>query len=83
MPMRAHYSNNHRGYCVEYDMEQGENQSLKGLVFPVQYSDRRIDLTDFFREQVRALLEERDRCLEMGKEVVAIDDPHPNLSFNC
>lgn len=44
MPMWAHYSNNHKGYCIEYDVE--ENDALKGFVLPIQYTDDRLDITE-------------------------------------
>ena len=74
MPMWAHYANNHRGYCVEYNMEQAENRGLAGLMFPVQYSDRRVDLTDFYKSQIQALVEKRDRVLDEGGGMVVVED---------
>ena len=34
MPMWAHYANNHKGFCVSYDMKS--NIRLSGNTFPVQ-----------------------------------------------
>lgn len=45
MPMWAHYAGNHEGYCVEYCLD-GENANLTRDVFPVQYTDTRIDITE-------------------------------------
>ena len=35
MPMWAHYSNNHRGFCVAYDMKDDANIALSGCTFPI------------------------------------------------
>ncbi len=74
MPMWAHYANNHQGFCVEYDMENQVNASFKSLLFPVQYSKKRIDLTSFLlkksqEEITRALLGFND-----NQQVVRIND---------
>lgn len=37
MPMWAYYSNNHQGYCVEYDIPQ----DIKKFTFPVIYTSER------------------------------------------
>ncbi|MBI6874647.1 DUF2971 domain-containing protein [Clostridium aciditolerans] len=45
MPMWAHYSNNHQGYCVMYNTKLRENINLLSNLFPVQYIEQRIDIT--------------------------------------
>lgn len=52
MPMWAHYSNNHKGFCVEYDKNSEQNELLQSLVHPVQYSEFRSDISDLMDEQV-------------------------------
>ncbi len=49
MPMWAHYSNNHNGYCSEYDLSDVCNKTLKSLVMPVEYIKKRVDVTNIFR----------------------------------
>ncbi len=53
MPMWAHYTNNHKGFCVEYDKTLDQNKLLRGLVYPVQYSEFRSDISDLMDEQIR------------------------------
>ena len=43
IPMWAHYADNHKGYCVEYDIS--ENQSTIDDLFPVIYRDEIFDST--------------------------------------
>lgn len=74
MPMWAHYANNHQGFCVEYDTANQNNALFKGFLFPVQYSEKRVDLTSFllnktYEEVTRALLGFND-----GKQEVRITD---------
>lgn len=58
MPMWAHYSNNHQGFCVAYDMKNPENTALAGCAFPVQYTDERLDITSFMKEYVSMVASE-------------------------
>lgn len=44
MPMWAHYTNNHRGYCVEY--REDNNFKLYSMLLPVEYIKKKIDLTE-------------------------------------
>lgn len=37
MPMWAHYSNNHRGFCVSYNMGDLRNMQLSACTLPIQY----------------------------------------------
>lgn len=53
MPMWAHYSNNHKGFCVEYDKTLEQNELLRSLVYPIQYSETRSDISDLMDEQIR------------------------------
>ena len=52
MPMWAHYSNNHKGFCVEYEKTLKPNKLLRGLVYPVQYSETRSDISDLMDEHI-------------------------------
>lgn len=74
MPMWAHYANNHQGFCVEYDMTNQNNALFKSFLFPVQYSEKRIDLTSFLLNKT---CEEVERALlgfNAGKQEVRIND---------
>lgn len=55
MPMWAHYGSNHYGFCVEYDTNK--NIQLGGCLFPVQYTDERVDITNIMDEVVKKLIE--------------------------
>lgn len=49
MPMWAHYSDNHKGFCIEYDVSQFSFATRSNL-YPVIYSEKACDLTDYFTE---------------------------------
>ena len=55
MPMWAHYSNNHKGYCVAYDMNDDRNIKFKSCVFPVQYTSERLDITSYMKIYVEMI----------------------------
>jgi len=61
MPMWAHYSNNHSGYCLSYDMQDTVNIELSSSTFPVQYTDTRIDVTELMTKQAEMLCEAIDK----------------------
>ena len=44
-PLWAHYADNHRGICIEYDLKNCGNNFLKTLCFPVNYVEKN-DSTD-------------------------------------
>lgn len=47
--MWSKYSENHSSFCVEYDMSSIRAESdISRLLFPVTYSDSRLDLTEYF-----------------------------------
>lgn len=74
MPMWAHYSNNHKGFCVSYDMKNPNNSQLSGCIFPIQYSDQRIDITSLMEQQVKMILCEKEKQMNVGKKEILIDD---------
>jgi hypothetical protein len=48
MLMWTHYSENHKGFCIKYDLSTSSEKDLNlRFLYPVYYSD---DLTDFTRE---------------------------------
>lgn len=72
MPMWAHYSNNHRGFCVSYDTEA--NIDLKSNTFPVQYTDERLDVTSLMRKKAIYACGEIDRQSALGRKTILLDD---------
>ncbi|MCR3922649.1 MAG: DUF2971 domain-containing protein [Firmicutes bacterium] len=74
MPMWAHYSNNHQGFCVLYDMKNKNNTKLSGCMFPIQYSTTRIDITSIMDEQVQMVLSEKQKQMAAGRKEIIIDD---------
>lgn len=68
MPMWAHYSNNHKGFCVSYDMKNKNNTQLSGCMFPIQYSAKRIDITSIMDSQIRMMLSEKEKQMAAGKK---------------
>lgn len=64
MPMWAHYSNNHSGYCVSYDMN--DNILLSGCTFPVQYTNKRLDISSFMLEQAEQISKKIDYNIQHG-----------------
>ena len=72
MPMWAHYSNNHSGFCVSYDMN--ENISLRANTFPVQYVEERLDITSFIRKQAETICEKVDYNIAHGIKETLLDD---------
>ena len=84
MPMWAHYSNNHSGFCVSYDMNV--NSQLKGCTFLVQYISERLDITSLVRKQAEQMCNTIDKNIAIGQKQTVIDDLTmilvPQLLFN-
>lgn len=74
MPMWAHYSNNHEGYCVSYCMNHAENSELKCCMLPIQYIDRRIDITDIMVSYIKKLLDEKKKQSIGNNKEILIND---------
>lgn len=74
MPMWAHYSNNHRGYCVAYDMKAPENLALSSSTFPIQYTDQRLDITSYMKKYAEMVSEEADRRISQGSVEILLKD---------
>jgi hypothetical protein len=50
--MWSHYSNNHAGFCIEYDLSAlGHNDLRRRLCFPVFYRRKLTDATRYFGKQ--------------------------------
>ena len=65
---RAHYSNNHSGFCVSYDMKL--NPTLSSCTFPIQYISERLDVTAFMQEQAQKMCDEIDKQISEGKKEI-------------
>lgn len=72
MPMWAHYANNHGGYCVSYDMKS--NVRLSGCTFPIQYTNKRIDITSLMDSQVKSMIQEIEKQSQDAKKNIEITD---------
>lgn len=42
LPMWAYYTNNYKGYCIEYELKNKEK--IKGNISEVNYSDERVEI---------------------------------------
>ncbi len=72
MPMWAHYSNNHTGFCVSYDMKN--NSQLSSCTFPVQYSDERLDITSLMYSFAQKTCKTIDNNIESGTKKTVVND---------
>lgn len=53
MPMWGNYANNHKGFCLSYDMKDSYNIDLKSSLFPVEYTELRCDITDILKDGLK------------------------------
>ena len=74
MTMWAHYSNNHQGFCVSYDMKNPDNQVMRSCTFPIQYTDQRLDITSFMKKYAKMIEAEVDKQISQGKRQIYISD---------
>lgn len=74
MPMWAHYSNNHRGFCVEYDTKDKKNAVIKSCCFPVQYTDKRIDISNIMEEFVEEVLKLKEQAKRKNIREIKINN---------
>lgn len=72
MPMWAHYSNNHTGFCVSYDMNS--NSKLSSCTFPVQYTNERLDITSMMCDIAQKISDAVDRNIEAGIKKIVLND---------
>ena len=70
MPMWAHYSNNHQGFCVSYDMTNPDNLVLSANTFPIQYTHQRLDITSFMKQYTSMLSDEFAKHISQGKKLL-------------
>lgn len=74
MPMWGNYANNHQGYCVSYDMRDERNMFLYSCTFPVQYVEKKINITVLMNEFVGKLISKRNYSEEVGEKRIVITD---------
>ena len=72
MPMWAHYANNHKGFCVAYDVK--DSLDLKSCLFPVQYTDQRLDISSEMVKQALKISESIDETEQSGNLVTMLKD---------
>lgn len=72
MPMWAHYGSNHCGFCVEYDTNN--NLQLKGCLFPVQYTEKRIDITNIMDKVTKELIASIEKNIKNNVKEIKIDN---------
>lgn len=72
MPMWAHYGNNHTGFCASYDMKN--NSELSMSTFPVQYTDKRLDISCIMDNYIQKLYEAVEQDIDMDFESVFRND---------
>lgn len=69
--MWAHYANNHQGYCVEYDLKK--NFELCSMVLPVEYVNKKLDLTEMIKGRLILVRQNNDvKLLENAMEFCSI-----------
>ena len=73
MPMWAHYSNNHRGYCVSY--KKSNNNMLREFAFPTQYINARIDVTDYLVSMAEEAVFEIEKQGMLGEKEIVLSEP--------
>lgn len=74
LPMWAHYSNNHEGYCVSYLTDFQSNPELSPSLFPVQYLEGRVDVTRYFQGVLRNIEENYERAVREKQNEILIDN---------
>lgn len=74
MPMWAHYANNHKGFCIAYNMNEADNIQLRSCTLPIQYTDKRVDITDIMVKTVDYILKKKKRQMSQGSKRILIDD---------
>lgn len=74
MPMWAHYSNNHSGYCVMYDTTHKDNFELSSILLPVQYTDSKVNITDIIEEMVIEATEKIEKSKLKGEKKILLDN---------
>lgn len=74
LPMWAHYANNHEGFCVAYDMLDPENCELSANTFPMQYTDKRLDITSYMKKYANMIANRIDKQIMEGSRSILLND---------
>lgn len=74
MPMWAHYTNNHKGFCVAYNLKDYENTKLAGNMMRVQYVEERLDVTEIMKDIVSKMINRIEESIMTGNKQVIIND---------
>lgn len=72
--MWAHYANNHEGFCVAYDMLDPENCELSANTFPMQYTDKRLDITSYMKKYANMIANRIDKQIMEGSRSILLND---------
>jgi len=72
LPMWAHYANNHKGFCIAYNMKK--NTVLAGCTFPVQYTEERLDISSFIDDYMGMVVDKIEEQQNQGRKQIMIDD---------
>lgn len=72
MPMWAHYANNHKGFCISYNVKG--NLDLQSSIFPIQYTDERLDVTSLIRKHAKLISDKIDENEINGEKITVYDD---------
>lgn len=72
MPMWAHYANNHKGFCVSYNVK--DNLVLNSNLFPIQYTDQRLDISSEMKKQALKISKSVDETDQRGDLVTMLED---------
>lgn len=72
MPMWAHYSNNHAGFCIAYDMKI--NPDLDMHTFPIQYTDERLDITSMMYSIAEKICKDIEHNMELNIKKTLLSD---------
>lgn len=79
MPMWAHYANNHRGFCVEYNFTEKQ----KNYIFPVSYEKKRQEATtilaNLIQEELHIALNNQDTDVSEKLKQLSEESSDTNL----
>lgn len=74
LPMWAHYSNNHHGFCVSYSTSFKDNPDLSPQIFPIQYAEGRVDITQYLISFLEDMDDEYSNAQKNGNGEVVLSN---------
>ncbi|MGM0898278.1 MAG: DUF2971 domain-containing protein [Bacillota bacterium] len=74
LPMWAHYSNNHHGFCVSYSTNFEDNPELSPQVFPIQYAEDRVDITQYLISFLEDVDDEYNEAQKNGNDEIVLSN---------